>query len=148
MSENLTSIAVTAGLFIISALPLFIDNLRTGAASNRNNLILAVGGLTALVISHVLGWGDRPLLPLAVWIAVGAVALIIVAAARILPGGVTKTMMVLLVWFSWMNYLLVISVGFVLAGVVGAIIRRNVPMAATLIIAGLGVLLSVLAIDL
>jgi len=127
--------------FLLAILPLLIDNLRTGRATNGNNLILLLGGLAMLVLDRAMGWSDQSLLASAGWIIAG-MAILFVLHLRIIdfPGGVAKTLMALLPWFTIESYLTVVSAGLLLAGLVGYATRRDAQVVPPLVIAGIVVL--------
>jgi hypothetical protein len=140
MDAELTPLYVTLGLFSLGVLPLLVDNLRTGRATNRNNGILAIAGLASTGINHGFGWDQQPLWVTGGWIAFGVIGLFILTAKGILPGGVAKTMMALLPWFTTTDYLLVIGAGLILAILLAlALGRRVVPVTAPLVLSSFGV---------
>lgn len=138
MNENMTALILTVGLFLIAVLPLLIDNLRTGKATNRNNLILALAGIFSIIVNHLTGWNHQSIWAMATWIVLGGFGLAILSVVGLLPGGVAKTMMALLPWFTVTDYLLMILIGFIVAGVIALVMRRNVPMAWPLAISCIG----------
>lgn len=140
MDAQLMQLYVTLALFSLGVLPLLIDNLRTGQATNRNNSILAIAGLASTSINHVCGWEQQYLWVTGGWILLGVIGLFILTSKGILPGGVAKTMMALLPWFTTTDYLLVIGAGFILAVLLAlALGRRVVPITAPLVLSSIGV---------
>ena len=93
--DTLPLIVKLAG-FLLAILPLMIDNLRTGRATNANNLILLIGGLAMLVLDRAMGWSDRSLLASGGWILAGMAVLLVVHRLIAVPSGVAKTLMALL----------------------------------------------------
>ena len=126
--------------FLLAILPLLIDNIHTGNATNRNNLILLLGGLAMLVLDRVMGWSDRSLLATGGWIIAGTAILFVVHRMVGIPSGVAKTLMALLPWFTTANYLVVITAGFLVTALIGFVTRRDAPVVPPLMIAGLVIL--------
>lgn len=140
MDKDVLKFVFTVGLFVAAMLPLLIDNLRNGTATNGNNFILALGGILSLVIGHLSGWNQQSLWSAGAWIAMGGVTLMLVSILGLLPGGVAKMMMALLPWFTITNYFTVIAVGFILTIPIVLTNRRSLPMALPLAFAGIVVL--------
>jgi hypothetical protein len=114
---------IKLGLLMLSMAPLLISNVRTGLAKNALlGLLLAIGVLAA-VLRPV--YGDEPLKlsSLVIWVF-AAILLIGISASGIIGGGVAKLLIALLPWFSFGHYLLTITLGMLLAAVVGWIKGR------------------------
>ena len=126
--------------FLLSILPLTIDNLRTGRATNRNNLILLLGGLAMLVLDRAMGWSDRSLLESGGWIIAGMAVLLVIHRMIGVPSGVAKTLMALLPWFTVANYLVVITAGLLITALIGFVTRRDAPVVPSLMVAGVFIL--------
>ena len=126
--------------FLLAILPLLIDNLRTGRASNGNNLILLLGGLAMLVLDRYMGWSDRSLQTSGIWIIAG-MAIVFVAHGIIgIPSGVAKTLMALLPWFTVEGYLGVVTAGFFATALIGYVMRRDAPAVPSFMVAGVVIL--------
>lgn len=126
--------------FVLAILPLTIDNLRTGRATNGNNLILLLGGLAMLVLDRAMGGSDRSLLASGGWILVGMAVLLVVHKMIGIPSGVAKTLMALLPWFTVESYLVVVTAGLLVTALIGFTIRRDAPAVPALMVAGVVVL--------
>ena len=132
---------VKLAAFLLAILPLLIDNLRTGRATNGNNLILLLGGLAMLVVDRALGWSDRTLLASGGWIIAGMAILFVFHRIADFPSGVAKTLMALLPWFTVDGYLLVVTAGFFATALIGYVTRRETtPMVPSLMLAGVVIL--------
>lgn len=125
--------------FALAVLPALLSNLRSGAISNLDCAIALLGGVAMLLAGRMLvGVGEA--LPLAFW-SLAAVALIAVFATGVLPGGVVKFLLVLLVWFDDpFKYLAVFATGFGLAAIAGWLRGGRAPAVPGFYVAGLGVL--------
>jgi hypothetical protein len=133
--DTLPLIVKLAG-FLLAILPLMIDNLRTGRATNGNNLILLLGGLAMLVLDRGMGWSDRSLLASGGWIIAGMAVLLVVPRMIGIPSGVAKTLMALLPWFTMANYLVVVAAGLLITALIGFVTRRDAPVVPPLMVAG------------
>jgi hypothetical protein len=137
--DTLPLIVKIAG-FVLAILPLMIDNLRTGQAANRNNLILLLSGISMLVLDRAMGWSDQPLLASGGWIIAGMAILFVVHRIIGIPPGVAKTLMALLPWFTVERYLVVVTAGLLVTALVGFITRRDAPAVPSLMVAGVVIL--------
>lgn len=137
--DTLPLIVKLAG-FLLAILPLMIDNLRTGRATNANNLILLIGGLAMLVLDRAMGWSDRSLLASGGWILAGMAILLVVHRLIGVPSGVAKTLMALLPWFTVESYLVVVTAGLLVTALIGFATRRDAPVVPSLMVAGVFVL--------
>jgi len=126
--------------FLLAILPLLIDNLRTGRATNANNLVLLLGGLAMLVLDRAMGWSDRSLLASVEWIIAGVAVVFVVHRMIGVPGGVAKTLMALLPWFSLEGYLVVVAAGMLITLLMSYVTRRDAPSVPFLTVAGVLVL--------
>jgi hypothetical protein len=126
--------------FLLAILPLMIDNLRTGRATNGNNLILLLGGLAMLVLDRAVGWSDRSLLASGGWIIAGMAILFVVHRMIGVPSGVAKTLMALLPWFTVEGYLVVVTAGLLITALIGFVTRRDAPAIPSLVVAGVVIL--------
>jgi hypothetical protein len=126
--------------FLLAVLPLMIDNLRTGRATNGNNLILLLGGLAMLALDRAMGWSDRSLLASGGWIIAGMAVLLVIHPLIGVPSGVAKTLMALLPWFTVANYLVVITAGLLITALIGFVTRRDAPVVPSLMVAGVFIL--------
>ncbi|WOH66433.1 hypothetical protein [Bradyrhizobium sp. BWA-3-5] len=123
--------------FVLAILPLMIDNLRTGRATNGNNLILLLGGLATLVLDRAMGWSDRSLMKSGGWIIAGMAILFVVHRMIGVPSGVAKTLMALLPWFTVESYLVVVTAGLLVTALIGYVTRRDAPVVPSLMAAGI-----------
>ncbi|WFU16999.1 hypothetical protein [Bradyrhizobium sp. CB3481] len=137
--DTLPLIVKLAG-FLLAILPLMIDNLRSGRATNGNNLILLLGGLAMLILDRAMGWSDRSLLASGGWIIAGMAILLVVHRMIGVPSGVAKTLMALLPWFTVANYLVVITAGLLITALTGFVTRRDAPVVPSLMVAGVFIL--------
>jgi hypothetical protein len=137
--DTLPLIVKLAG-FLLAILPLMIDNLRTGRATNGNNLILLLGGLAMLVFDRAMGWSDRSLLASGGWIIAGMAVLLVVPRMIGVPSGVAKTLMALLPWFTVESYLVVVTAGLLVTALIGYVTRRDAPVVPPLVVAGVFIL--------
>jgi hypothetical protein len=126
--------------FLVAILPLLIDNLRTGRATNANNLILLLGGLAMLILDRAMGWSDRSLLASGGWIIAGMAILFVVPRIIGIPSGVAKTLMALLPWFTLESYLVVVTAGLLVTALIGYVTRRDAPVVPSLTVAGVFIL--------
>jgi hypothetical protein len=138
MHLDMLPLIVKLAGFLLAILPLMIDNLRTGRATNGNNLILLLGGLAMLVLDRATGWSDRSLLASGGWIVAGMAILLVLHQIADFPSGVAKTLMALLPWFSVDGYLLMATAGLLATGLFGYVTRRDapVPVVPALVVAG------------
>ncbi len=117
--------------FVVAALPMAIDNIRTGLISNLNNAILFLGGIGVLALGPTLGMETfslpaPSLVPFALF------------ALRLIGGGAAKFLIALLPWFSPGEYIFVTVAGFIFAGVAGvARSRKNMQILLPILVAGL-----------
>ena len=123
--------------FVLAIRPLMIDNLRTGSATNGNNLILLLGGLATLVLDRAMGWSDRSLMTSGGWIIAGMAILVVVHRMIGVPSGVAKTLMALLPWFTVESYLVVVTAGLLVTALIGYVTRRDAPVVPSLMAAGI-----------
>ena len=123
--------------FVLAIRPLMIDNLRTGSATNGNNLILLLGGLATLVLDRAMGWSDRSLMTSGGWIIAGMAILLVVHRMIGVPSGVAKTLMALLPWFTVESYLVVVTAGLLVTALIGYVTRRDAPVVPSLMAAGI-----------
>jgi len=141
MHLHMLPLIVKLAVFLLAILLLLIDNLRTGRATNGNNLILLLGGLAMLVLDRAMGWSDRSWLESGSWIIAGMAVLLVLHQVVDFPSGVAKTLMALLPWFSVDGYLLVVSAGLLATGLFGYVTRRDTtPVVPSLVLAGLVIL--------
>jgi len=126
--------------FLLAILPLMIDNLHTGRATNLNNFILLFGGILMLVLYRTMGWSDRSLLVSGGWIIAGIAVLFLVHGMIGIPSGVAKTLMALLPWFTVESYLVLITAGLLATALIGFITRRDAPAVPSLMFAGVVIL--------
>lgn len=110
--------------FSVAALPLVIDNLRTGRITNWNNAILLFGGLGVLALGPTLGMSEFHLPAPSLWMLVALIPFAFFALGWI-GGGAAKFLIALLPWFSPGEYLFVTIAGLILAGVIGRVRRRK-----------------------
>jgi Flp pilus assembly protein protease CpaA len=124
-------------VFAVAALPLVIDNLRTGQISNWNNTILLLGGLGILALGPTLGMSGFHLPAPSLWMLVALVPLAFFALGWV-RGGAAKFLIALLPWFSSGEYLFVTISGLILAGVVALARRRkDTQIALPMVVIGL-----------
>ena len=140
MHLDMLPLIVKLAGFLLAILPLMIDNLRTGRATNGNNLILLLGGLAMLVLDRAVGWSDRSLLASGGWIIAGMAVLFVVHGLIGVPSGVAKTLIALLPWFTVGSYLAVVAAGLLVTALIGFVTRRDAPVVPSLMVAGVFVL--------
>ena len=137
--DTLPLVVKLAG-FVLAILPLMIDNLRTGRATNGNNFILLLGGVAMLELDRAMGWSDRSLLSSGGWIIAGMAVLFVVPRMVGIPSGVAKTLMALLPWFTVESYLVVVTAGLIVTALIGFVTRRDAPVVPPLVVAGVVIL--------
>jgi len=126
--------------FAAAALPMVVDNLRTGNITNMNNAILLFGGLGVMVLGPSLGMAEFHLPAASPWLLVALLPLAMFAL-RWIRGGAAKFLIALLPWFAPGEYLAVVGVGFLLAGIAAKILRRkDTQIAPPIVLLGLIVL--------
>ncbi|KRQ97830.1 hypothetical protein [Bradyrhizobium valentinum] len=140
MHFDMLPLIVKLAGFLLAILPLMIDNLRTGRATNGNNLILLLGGLAMLVLDRAVGWSDRSLLASGGWIIAGGAVLLVVHRMIGVPSGVAKTLIALLPWFAMGSYLVVVTAGLLITALIGFVTRRDAPVVPPLMVAGVFIL--------
>jgi Flp pilus assembly protein protease CpaA len=132
-----TILLVRPLVFAIAALPMVVDNLRTGRITNRNNAIIFLAGLGMLALWPVLSATDFHLPAPSLWMLVGVIPVAFFALGWI-GGGGAKFLIALLPWFSAGEYLSVAAVGLILAGGVAKALRReNAQIAPPMVMMGL-----------
>jgi Flp pilus assembly protein protease CpaA len=123
--------------FVVAALPMAIDNIRTGLISNLNNAILFLGGIGVLALGPTLGMETFSLPAPSLWMLVALVPFALFAL-RLIGGGAAKFLIALLPWFSPGEYIFVTVAGFIFAGVAGvARSRKNMQILLPILVAGL-----------
>ena len=140
MHHDTLPLVVKLAGFLLAILPLLIDNLRTGRATNGNNFILLLGGVAMLELDRAMGWSDRSLLASGGWILAGMAILLVVHRLIGVPSGVAKTLMALLPWFTVASYFAVVTAGLLITALIGFATRRDAPVVPSLMTAGVFVL--------
>jgi len=146
MTVDSTAILLIKPLvFAIAALPMVIDNVRTGRITNANNAILFIAGLGVLALGPVLGGGDFQLPALSLWTLVVVLPFVFFALGWV-GGGAAKFLIAMLPWFSAAEYLSVAVAGLLLAGVIAkALRRRDAQIAPPMVMLGLIVQVAAIA---
>lgn len=111
--------------FALAISPQLIFNLRTGAVKNSYNLLIFVAGLAFACLERGAGADSASVLVAVSWFVAALVAIMALHVTGIVPGGVGKTLLALLPWFSVADYLIVLVAGFVIFGVVGSLLIRR-----------------------
>mgnify|MGYP006898279015 CR=1 FL=1 len=122
-------------VFVAAATPLVLEGINNWTASNRNNALLFGAGAVMAIIAVALGHSTFSLGALGMGIAVAA-GLLAVAATGAVSGGVAKSCIALLPWFSTDTWLSVFAAGMLIAGVLGFVFKRNVLIAPPMVAAG------------
>ncbi len=126
--------------FSVTALPMVIDNLRTGRVTNTNNAILLLCGLGVLALGPSLGMSQFHLPAPSLWMLVALVPFAMFALKWV-GGGAAKFLIALLPWFSPGEYLFVVIAGFLLVGAAGMVLRhKEVQIATPMVVLGLVVM--------
>jgi uncharacterized membrane protein len=126
--------------FSIAALPMVVDNLRSGRITNTNNAILLLGGLGVMALGPTLGMSEFDLPAPSLWLLV-AVVPFVMFALKWIRGGAAKFLIALLPWFSPGEYLFVVFTGFLAVGVAGKVLRhKDVQIATPMVVLGLVVM--------
>ena len=110
--------------FALAALPLLVDNVRTGRITNANNAILLVTSLGVLALGPSFGMAPFHLPAPSPWLLVLLVPPALFATGAI-GGGAAKFLIALLPWFSPGEYLAIVAAGFLAAGVIGKLRRQK-----------------------
>lgn len=126
------------GLFMDAMLPLLIENLRNGTATNKNNLILALAGLVSLGVGHLPGWNQQPFRESIEWIGMGILVLFLVSFLIQIPAGIATTRMAFLPWFTMDGYLVLVAFALTSSGIVGWLTKRDIRIALPLVVVSLG----------
>jgi hypothetical protein len=118
-----TPLLIKLAAFTVAMLPLLVENLRRGTASNRSNAILFVAGLA--YAGYLLATGAvQPTLGLfGGWVIVIAIALAL-AAIGVAPGGVAKTFAALAPWLDPWHFIGIATAGLILSGIVGLLRKK------------------------
>lgn len=127
--------ALYLAAFVLAAAPLVLEGINSWTASNRNNAILFGGGAAMAAIAFALGHATFSAGSLILG-AVIAAGLLAIAASGALSGGVAKSCIALLPWFSTGTWLGVFTAGMLIAGVLGLAFKRNVLIAPPMAAAG------------
>ena len=134
--------------FVLAVLPLLYENLRSGRAANRHNVLLFSIGLGFAMLASELGWTGRSAATIMSWVLGAGLLLIAAAALRWVPGGIAKTLGALVPWFPFGAWLVVVTLGFALAAVAARIGRGRSLIVPPLALAAVGVILVRLALAL
>jgi prepilin peptidase CpaA len=122
-ADNASFLLIKPLVFAIAALPMVVDNLRTGRITNTNNAILFLAGLGVLALEPLIGGADFNLPPASLWLLVAVIPFVFFALGWI-GGGAAKFLIALLPWFSAGEYLSVAAAGLVLSSVIAKALRR------------------------
>jgi len=140
MSLEIFQVLVLA-LFVASAAPAVVENIRHGSLSNRNNAILFIAGLATYGVGLALGHYQFDSVSL-VW-AVG-IALVLLASAfsGLVPGGLAKTLVALLPWLSIDAFLVAVAVGMLLTAALAKVKGGTAPAMPAMALAVTGALIA------
>lgn len=115
-------------VFALAISPQLILNLRTGAVKNSYNALIFVAGLVFALLEREAGSNPASLLVAISWLAAALIVVMALHAAGIVPGGIGKTLIALMPWFSIADYLIVVVAGFMIFGLIGLLlVRRGQP---------------------
>jgi prepilin peptidase CpaA len=135
--DSAVSLFIKPLAFSIAALPMVVDNLRTGRITNWNNVIIFLVGLGVLALGPTLSLSDFHLPAPSLWTLVALVPFVMFALKWI-GGGAAKFLMALLPWFPPGEYLCVTIAGFVLASLVSLVRRqKEMQIAPPIVLIGL-----------
>jgi len=121
--------------FVAAATPLVLEGINTWTAGNRNNAILFVAGVVMALAAYALGHSTFSPGSLALGIAI-ATALLVAAATGAISGGVAKSCIAMLPWFSTEAWLSVFIAGMMIAAMLGFLSKRNVLIAPPMVASG------------
>jgi hypothetical protein len=121
--------------FIIAAAPLVIEGMRHGSAGNASNAILFGMGVAMAMASYALGHASFAWSELGIGLLL-AMGLLGAAAAGVISGGVAKSCIALLPWFSISTFVWVLTAGMLFAALVGLVSKRNALIAPPLAASG------------
>jgi len=122
--------------FVAAATPLVLEGINNWTAGNRNNAILFGAGVAMALAAY--GLGHSTFSPGALgWGLVIAAGLLAADAARAISGGVAKSCIALLPWFSTDTWLNVFIAGMLIAALLGFVFKRNVLIAPPMVAAGI-----------
>ena len=126
--------------FSIAALPVMVENLRTGMISNWGNAILLLAGLAVLTLEPTFGMSGFHLPVPLPWSPMKLILLAFFVRMRF-GGGAVKFLVALLPWFSTDEYLLVTTARCALASIIGYVRGiKEVQIAPQMVVIGLLVL--------
>ena len=125
MFAHLTPDILKLFLFIIIVLPAAYRNYTTSRISNSSNIAILVCGMAAAALVQWLA-GQPISLPVGTWVltAIGVFAIFVVSGGG-LNGGIAKFLIALVPWFSLPSYLMVVTMGFLIAAVVAKLGRGS-----------------------
>jgi hypothetical protein len=119
--------------FALAILPLLVLNLRTGQVKNSYILLVFASGLVIAAVSRGSDWSLSPVPLISVpWFVAASAVLIVLFCTSIIPGGVAKTLIALLPWFSILGYLFVVTAGSFAFAFFAYLHRRNIYQSQTL----------------
>lgn len=134
MTAPLSAI-LTLAAFVLAAAPLVIEGIRHGSAGNTSNAILFGIGVAMAMAAYALGHASFAWSELVIGVLL-AVGLLGAAAAGVISGGVAKSCIALLPWFSIGTFLWVFTAGMLIAALVGFATKRNALIAPPLVACG------------
>ena len=113
--------------FALAILPLLLLNIRTGNVKNSYILLVFVAGLVIAAVSRGSDWSlSSVLLIQFLWFVAASAVLFVLSCTGIIPGGVAKTSIALLPWFSILSYLFVVTAGLFAFAFFAYLHRRNI----------------------
>lgn len=122
-------------VFILAAAPLVIEGIRHRSAGNASNAVLFGGGVAMAAAAYTLGHASFSWSGLIIGVMLAA-GLLGAAAAGAISGGVAKSCIALLPWFSTETYLWVFTGGMLVAALLGLVSKRNALIAPPLVACG------------
>lgn len=134
----MSAATIKLGLLLLAFLPLLIDNIRTGQAKNALVGAMLALGVLAAFFGPSFGADPLKLSTLIGWI-LAAACLFGLAAAGVVPAGIAKFLIALLPWFPFKDYLLTVTIGMMLAALIGWATKKNALIVPPMMIAALAV---------
>jgi hypothetical protein len=126
---------LTVAAFVLAAAPLVIEGIRHGSAGNVSNAILFGIGVAVAMAAYALDYGSFAWSEFGLGVLL-AVGLLGAAAAGVISGGVAKSCIALLPWFSIGTFVWVLTAGMLIAALVGLVTKRNALIAPPLAASG------------
>ena len=123
---------------MLAFIPLLITNLRSGLVKYSLLAAMLALGVLAAFFGPSFGAEALKLSVLVGWFLTAAV-LLGIAAYRAISGGVAKFLIALLPWFSFGDYLLVVTIGMFLAAAVGRVTGKDALIVPPMMVAALAI---------